>query len=226
MSRVQGKPFRVYLLAATMISLLATSSFSADIETLRKQAEAGGVEAQFNLGHLYLSGQGVPEDSREAFKWFLKAAEQGEVASQYNVGVLYYKGQGVPQDFAEAVKWHRKAAEQGYAMAQFQLGNMFSTGRGVPQDYAEGVKWYRKAAEQGHVKALRVLGIAYILGYGVPQDYVQSYFWSSLAASSASGDDFKEAMSERDRAAKLLTPEKLMEAQRMTREWEKSHSRK
>lgn len=59
MSGIQGSPFRVILLAATMVALLATSLFSADIKTLHKQAEAGDAESQFNI-----SGEVVPEGGR------------------------------------------------------------------------------------------------------------------------------------------------------------------
>ena len=34
--------------------------------------------AQFNLGVMYETGQGVPEDKAEATKWIRKAAEQGD----------------------------------------------------------------------------------------------------------------------------------------------------
>ena len=110
--------------------------------------------------------------------------------------------------------------------AQYNLGFMYLNGQGVPQNYAEAAKWYRKAAEQGDVDATRILGLAYYLGKWVPKDFVQSYFWFSLAASRASGDEYKQASEAKDQAAKALTPEKLKEAQRMVREWEKSHPRK
>ena len=44
----------------------------------RKSAEQGHVSAQFNLGVMYETGQGVPEDKAEATKWIRKAAEQGD----------------------------------------------------------------------------------------------------------------------------------------------------
>jgi TPR repeat protein len=122
--------------------------------------------------------------------------------------------------------WYRKAAMQGGASAQYNLGFMYLNGQGVPQNYAEAAKWYRKAAEQGDVDATRVLGLAYYLGKWVPKDLVQSYFWFSLAASRASGDEYAQSVEARDRIAKELTPEKLKEARRMVREWEKSHPRK
>jgi len=55
---------------------------------------------------------------------------------------------------------------------------------------------------------------------------VQSYFWFSLAASRASGEEYRQASEAKNRVAKELTPEKLKDAQRMVGEWEKSHPRK
>jgi len=139
---------------------------------------------------------------------------------------MYATGQGVPENNAEAVKWYRKAAERGDADAQFALGFIYAKGLGVPQDYAEAIKWTRKAADQGQALAQYNLGVAYSNGQGVPQDYVQSYYWYSLAASRSAGDDHKKFSASINAAAKKLNPEKLLEAQRMTMEWEKSHPRK
>ena len=76
-------------------------------------AEQGDARAQFNLGLMYLNGDGVPEDDAEAVKWYRKAAEQGYAAAQDNLGGMYVKGEGVPQYDAAAVKWYRKAGRAG-----------------------------------------------------------------------------------------------------------------
>ena len=128
--------------------------------------------------------------------------------------------------FAEDIKTLLNKAKGGDARAQYNLGTMYANGQSVPQDYAEAVKWYRKAADQGYSEAQYNLGFKYFTGQGVPKDYVQSYFWYSLAASRSSGEDHKKFSDARDQAAKKLTPEKLKEAQLMTREWEKAHPKK
>jgi len=51
------------------------------VSKLRKAAEQGDAEAQYNLGVRYANGEGVPEDYKEAVKWFRKAAEQGFAAA-------------------------------------------------------------------------------------------------------------------------------------------------
>ncbi|MDZ4736787.1 MAG: tetratricopeptide repeat protein [Rhodospirillaceae bacterium] len=78
-------------------------------------AGQGFDEAQFNLGLIYDTGQGVPQDYNEALDWYLPAAEAGFVPAQFNLGNMYYYGWGVPQDHAQAAYWHRIAAENGHA---------------------------------------------------------------------------------------------------------------
>jgi TPR repeat protein len=81
---------------------------------LVKKAEAGDPYAQFNLGNAYYKGNGVPQDYKEAVKWYTKSAEQGFADAQCNLASCYHKGEGVSQDIEEAVKWWKKAAEQRY----------------------------------------------------------------------------------------------------------------
>lgn len=163
----------------------------------------------------------------EDIKALTKKAKDGDPEAQYNLGIaLSSKELPWPGDFQLAMEWLHKAAEQGHIKAQFALGNIFTEGKITPQDYAEGVKWYRKAAEQGNVGAQYNLGLHYYDGKGIPQDYVLAYFWTSLSASRSTGDDYNKSVKYRDEAAKKLTPEQLLKAQQMTREWEAKHPRK
>jgi TPR repeat protein len=98
MSEIQRSPFRWILLAATILTVLATPSLPADIRTLRKQAEAGDAKARFNIGSMYENGVGVRQDYAEAAKWYRKAAEQGDVEAARILGLAYYLGKWVPQD--------------------------------------------------------------------------------------------------------------------------------
>ena len=141
-----------------------------------------GDAGTYNLGVMYYEGQEVPQDYREAAKWFRKAAAQGLAKAQHNLGVMYYEGQGVPQDNREAAKWFRKADARGDARAQHNLGVMYYNGLGVPQDHREAVKWYRKAAAQGYAAAQNNLGVMYYNGLGVPQDHREAVKWYRKAA--------------------------------------------
>src|SRR5919106_1394834 len=150
-------------------------------------AVAGYSSAQLNIGVMYASGQGVPQNYAEAVRWFRRAADHGEAQAQSNLGVMYERGQGVPQDYAEAVRWHRMAADQGEALAQFNLGAMYHSGHGVSQNYAEALHWYRMAADQGNANAQGFLGTMYSLGRGVPQNDAEAVRWHKMAADQGHG---------------------------------------
>lgn len=79
--------------------------YQAAIKLWQPLAEKGQVDAQFNLGAMYYSGDGVKQDYVEASKWFRKAAEQGDKKAQHYLGLMYLNGEGVKQSESEAHKW-------------------------------------------------------------------------------------------------------------------------
>ena len=176
-------------------------------------AEQGDANAQFRLGVMYVRGEGVTQDYKEAVKWARKSAEQGHAGGQFNLGVLYDYGSGVTRDYKEAVKWYRKSAEQEYAKAQSNLGVMYEYGRGVTRDYKEAVEWFRKSAEQGYAFGQYALGVMYENGWGVLQDSIYAHMWWNIAASNGNVD----AMKFRDSIAKKMNKEQLEKANEMAR---------
>ena len=114
--------------------------YSTALQELRPFAEQGSASAQYYLGVMHQNGLGVPQDHKEAVKWYQLAAEQGDASAQYNLGLMHHNGKGLPQDSKEAVKWWELAAEQGVARAQFNLGLMYVNGTGVLQDYKVAAK--------------------------------------------------------------------------------------
>ena len=102
--------------------------YATALKHFRPLAKQGYVGAQFNLGYMYLRGEGVTLDYAEAVRWFRKTAKQGDPYAQSLLGLMYYTGRGVTKDFKEAVRWLRKSAKQGYATAQYKLGSMYKDG--------------------------------------------------------------------------------------------------
>ena len=93
--------------------MIALPSLADELDDLRKDAVQGNASAQFRVGFMYYYGEGVPQDYKEAIKWYRLAADQGDADAQFWVGVMYYKGEGVPQDFVQAHMWHNLAAAKG-----------------------------------------------------------------------------------------------------------------
>ncbi|WP_304335448.1 serine/threonine-protein kinase [Conchiformibius steedae] len=149
---------------------------------LHTAAENGHSSAQFYLGVMYDSGEGVAHNARQAAKWYRQAAEQGLAAAQANLGVLYEQGKGVAQDYRAAARWYRQAAGQGDVDGQFNLGNLYYEGKGIKQDYQAAFEWYRQAAEQGYADGQVNLGYMYQHGKGVPQNLDEAKKWYAAAA--------------------------------------------
>ena len=76
--------------------------YATAIRGFRVHAEQGDAEAQFSLGVMYATGEGIFKDDAEAVRWYRLAAKQGHASAQFNLGVRYANGAGVPEDDAEA----------------------------------------------------------------------------------------------------------------------------
>ncbi|WP_283393951.1 tetratricopeptide repeat protein [Candidatus Pelagisphaera phototrophica] len=93
---------------------VSSSGWAETFEEIKEWAEQGHDFAQHRLGMMYAKGEGVPQDSKEAVRWYTKAAEQGIASAQNNLGFSYAKGQGVLQDYVRSHMWYNIAAANGY----------------------------------------------------------------------------------------------------------------
>ena len=84
----------VVLLVALTVPLSAQPGSN---DELRAKAEQGDVQAQYNLGIMYETGRGGPQDEAEAVRWYRLAAERGLADAQVNLGNSYSNGLGVPR---------------------------------------------------------------------------------------------------------------------------------
>jgi TPR repeat protein len=112
-------------------------------------ASQGDLASQYNLGVAYYNGKGVPQNYREAVKWYQVSAARGFAPAMHNLGWMYNKGLGVTQDYREALRLYRLAAEKGFAEAQRDMGVMYAEGKGVTQDYIYAHMWSNIAASNG-----------------------------------------------------------------------------
>jgi TPR repeat protein len=186
----------------------------------RPLAEGGDAAAQFNVGLLYDTGQGVPEDPAAAAHWYRLAADQGYAKAQLNLGDLYAADRGVPQDFLEAAKLYEEAAKQRNANARYKLGYLYHHGRGVSQDLKQAIRLYQQAADQGLAEAQLMLGILYSLGEAVPQDLQTAYVWLSLAMAFGSSDEGRaKAKTSLEIIEAKMNSEQIAMARQRAREW-------
>ena len=130
---------------------LASNNLS--VENLKAQASQGDSNAQYQLGLLYQTGNGVEENIYQAIHWLTRAANANHVQAQYALAMLYRENASKPGDEQRAVNWYRRAAQAGNADAQYSLGLLYANGDMVTQDAELAKKWFRLSAEQGNMAA-------------------------------------------------------------------------
>lgn len=124
---------------------------------LKPIADSGDDRAQFLIGTLYASGEGVEASMAEALRYYRLAAEQDNGEAQAALAFTYRVGNGVQQSYDEAVKWYREAADRSIGDAQFNLGSLYAAGKGVPKSYVQAYKWFSLAAAHGVEEAVVAL---------------------------------------------------------------------
>ncbi len=132
---------------------LPSHNLSPLLQEVIKKAEEGDYNAQYDLGHRFITGAGVPQSHAKARAWYEKAAQGGNVLAQYNLGYMYELGQGTEQNYGLAAKYYQMASYKGHAKAQYSLGSLYTKGQGVTNSNVEAYKWYSISARNGNRKA-------------------------------------------------------------------------
>ena len=84
--------------AVSGVEAFENGDYGKALEIWREEANQGSREAEFFLGYLYDSGQGVDEDNATAASWYSKAAAKGQAAAQFNLAAMFVNGDGVVRD--------------------------------------------------------------------------------------------------------------------------------
>lgn len=247
-----------------------TGAFKAWTEA----AQQGDVDAQYNLGCLYVRGEGVPQNRAWAVDWLQRAADQDDLDAatwllfsdpitedrrkqffakklkptdrfrltfvaqlsdgkmhrrpcstdakegaqiEFDLGLKYETGTaGFPQDDRQAAEWYRRASERNFADAQTKLAYLYAAGRGVEKSQIEAARLFRRAAEQGNAVAQDNLGAIYASGsYGQTKDLILAYVLFSHAADMGN----KRSLDDLPKIRALLSPDQLLEGQRLAGKW-------
>jgi serine/threonine protein kinase/TPR repeat protein len=87
-------------------------------------ATAGYALSYFNLGVMYMNGEGVPRSPRKgedqfrhSAELFRQGAEKGDPVAMFYFASWSEQGIGVPKDGKTATEWYRRSARAGYPQA-------------------------------------------------------------------------------------------------------------
>ncbi|HEV2865196.1 MAG TPA: SPOR domain-containing protein [Allosphingosinicella sp.] len=127
------------------ISAWQAGRYEEAVRIWRPLADRGDADAQFNLGHAYRLGRGVPQNMNMAEQLYSRAARSGHVEASAMYGlILFQNGRR-----EEAMPLIRRAAEAGDARAQYVYGTALFNGDLVPVDWPRAYAFISRAAAQG-----------------------------------------------------------------------------
>ncbi|MFA6267383.1 MAG: tetratricopeptide repeat protein [Pseudolabrys sp.] len=178
------------------------------IKTYRQAIAKGSTAAMIDLGVMYGTGAGVPQDRNQARELFERAAKGGNARGTTNLAAL---DGGTSSNPAQSRAMYAKAAEGNSPEAQFQLGLMMAEGTGGPKDDAGARAMFEKAAAQGNSDAMVWAGAFAETGRGGPKDndLAKSYFSKAAALGNEEG---KQRLKRtecpyvlKDKAGKIMT---------------------
>ena len=88
-------------------------NFDESVRLFSQAKELGFLDAQGNLGVLYIYGQGVPKDEMKAVALFRDGAEKGNPLCMYFYAMCFDGGVGIEKDPESARSWYVRAAQGG-----------------------------------------------------------------------------------------------------------------
>lgn len=165
--------------------------FQQAMALLLLEANHGNGYACYDVGRMYLRGQGCEENEEEAQRWFRYALEAFKKAEQtaekkeylrYRIGKCYAYGYGAEQNYEEAARWFRQAENSPFAA--YSLGGQYLRGQGVEQSNVEAYNLFYKAATNGkqpNAYAQYQLGRMYRDGIGTEVNLAASKQWYERA---------------------------------------------
>ncbi len=167
-------------------------------EELKEKAAAGDVEAQLDLGYMYLYGvNGTSTDYRQALAYYEMAAEKKNAVALNNLGSLYFNGIGTNVDYHKAIALFTEAAELGSNDAAVNLAIIYlgSDSKTKNQNDFKKVHQLLLQAEKTNDVAKYLMGYSYYKGFMVETDYKKA-FRLIKAAADAQYDEAQYVLSE------------------------------
>lgn len=175
--------------AATALAraMRGTGRIEERVDLLTAAAEAGDAVAAGRLAKIYLEGDGVPANAREAERWAAPAIEGGDTVTMARFGRAYVEGRGLDQDVPRGLQMLEEAQAQGDTLASAYLARIYLRAEDVPPDPKKATRYAEEAVAADYVFIKTAYGRALLDGKNVPQDRARAITLLREAAEAGDG---------------------------------------
>ena len=192
--------------AAALKKAIPPTTADTSLTSLQYAAEGGHPIAQWKLGRMYASGDGVTQDDLRAFEYFSRianahaedspSAPQAAIVANAFVALGRYYLSGIPNskiksDPDRAREMFSYAASYfGNADAQYDLARLYLKSAGTSRDdFRYAARWLGLAAQKGQHEAQALLGQMLFNGDQLPRQAARGLMWLTLARDSAGPEE-------------------------------------
>jgi len=192
--------------SAAALKKVAPATPDSSLTALQYAAEGGHPIAQWKLGRMYASGDGVAQDDVRAFEYFRRIADahaedspsepQAQIIANAFVALGRYYLNGIPNSKVKAdpdrarEMFSYAASYFGNADAQYDLARLYlKTADASRDDFRYGARWLGLAAQKGQHEAQALLGQMLFNGDRLPRQAARGLMWLTLARDSAGPDE-------------------------------------
>ena len=147
----------------------------AAVKQLLKNIKKNPMDAESygELGLAYFRGQGIEQNTEEAFRLLKKSYGLGCKEVCTSLAVFYIEGHGVKIDLDEGIRLLNEALENGEDVALRMLGEVYYKDK---RDYDKAYEYLKKSNEKvGDSLTKFDLGLCYKYGRGVEQNQQESF---------------------------------------------------
>ena len=170
------------------------------LTSLQYAAEAGHPLAQWKLGQMYATGDGVQRDHLRAFEYYSRIAnshaddrpdaQRARIVSSALVALGHYYLTGIPNSAIRSdptrawEMFHYAATYFADPDAQYDLARLYLDGVGARRDPRQATRWLSLAAHKGQYQAQALLGAILFKGEHVRRQASRGLMWLTLARDS------------------------------------------
>ncbi|KAG6320154.1 hypothetical protein E4U22_003679 [Claviceps purpurea] len=104
------------------------------------------------IGRMYLRGDGLPQNFKQAKGWFERGIKLRDAQSHYGMGLMLLNGFGGKENIKRASELFQTAAAADYAPAQVDIGRLYLD-QGDPEDLRVANDYFELAARYGNIEA-------------------------------------------------------------------------
>lgn len=132
-------------------------------------------EALYDLGRIYLAGDGIAKDYDRAFYYLERAHAAGHPEAAGQLGLCYANGLGVDKNDQYAFEYWYQGSQQGDVESIRYLGIAFEKGIGIEKDEKRAVDCYEIGASNNDTESMFLLGSCFENGIGTEKNLAEAY---------------------------------------------------